>query len=92
VANYLVTYDLVGQETSPKYKRVIAEIEKLDDHLEVQRSVWLVKSSRSAKELREALWAHMERSDRLFVIRITRGSAWKNVLPGNPRLKKFFAG
>ncbi len=88
---YLVAYDLVGDETPREYERLIDEIKKLDDYVEVQRSVWLIKTSHSAKEVRELLWSYMDRNDRLMVIRIVRGSAWRNALSGNPPLKKFLA-
>lgn len=91
VPNYLVAYDLVGDEQPSEYDRLIEAIKSLDDHVAVQRSVWLVRSSRSAKEIREFLWKYMDRDDRLFVIRIVRGSAWKNALSGNTNLKDFFA-
>jgi hypothetical protein len=91
VPKYLVTYDLVGDETTREYERLIAEIEGLDDFVEVQRSVWLVKTNNSAKEVRELLRSYMDRDDRLLIIRIARGSAWRNVLSGNGALKKFLA-
>lgn len=88
---YLVTYDLVGDETAREYERLIAEIEALDDFVEVQRSVWLVRTNNSAKEVRELLRSYMDRDDRLLIIRIARGSAWRNVLSGNAALKNFLS-
>ena len=92
MSKYLVTYDLVGDEASREYERLIAEIETLDDYVKVQRSVWLVKTDYSAKQIRELLRGYMDGDDRLMVIRIVRGSAWRNSLSGNPRLKEFLAG
>jgi CRISPR-associated endonuclease Cas2 len=88
---FLVTYDLVDNEASSEYKRLEEAIKGYEASVKVQRSVWLVKAGSSAKELREELWRYMDRNDRLLVIRIARGSAWKNALSGNPEVKAFFA-
>lgn len=82
---------LVDNEASSEYQRLEEAIKGYEASVKVQRSVWLVKAGSSAKELREDLWRYMDRNDRLLVIRIARGSAWRNALSGNPELKAFFA-
>jgi hypothetical protein len=90
MAKYLVIYDLVGSsETSQDYKRLIDKIQTYDDWGNIQRSAWMVKSSKSAPEVRDELFAYMDSNDRLFVLELTGVSAWENVLCKIDWIKQF---
>jgi hypothetical protein len=76
MAKYLVTYDLVGtDETSDDYERLIEKIKTYGDPGRIQKSVWLIKSDKSAAEIRAELWEYMDSNDRLAVILITGTSS-----------------
>jgi len=90
MAKYLVTYDLVGtSETSADYERLIDKIKSYPNWGKIQKSVWLVKSSKSAATVRDELLNYMDSNDRLFVINVTGTAAWRNVLCTTEWLKSF---
>ena len=78
-----------SDETSADYADLITEIETYSDYIKVQKSVYLVESSYSAKEIRDQLEEHVDANDRLLVIGITQTAAWKNPICTNSRLKTF---
>lgn len=81
MANYLVTYDLVGTtESSEDYRRLIAHIKSYSNWAKVQLSTWIVQSTGSASDVHAGCWAHMDPNDRLFVIATKREAAWQNAL------------
>lgn len=87
---YLVTYDLVGtSETSDDYKRLIAQIKTYAKWGKVQRSVWLVRSEKSAAEIRDELGNFIDSDDRLFVISVRGTAAWRKVICDTEWLKNF---
>ncbi len=93
MAKFLITYDLVGTtETSKDYKRLIEKIEAHPDWVKVQKSVWVVRSSKSARAIRDNLWAAMDGDDRLLVIKVSSGAAWKNPLCETQPLKDLLSG
>jgi hypothetical protein len=91
MANFLVTYDLVGTDvTSENYEKLIRRIKSYESAKEVQRSVWVLKSSTQAADIRDRIKERMHSKDRLWVITLGRGSAWTgNQLCANDWLKSF---
>lgn len=90
MAKYLVTYDLVGtSETSQDYKRLIEKIKTYADWGKIQKSVWMVKSTKDASEIRDELFACMDSNDRLFILELTGVSAWENALCDTSWIKQF---
>lgn len=90
MAKYLVTYDLVGtDETSEDYEKLIKRIKRFPSYRKIQKSVWLIKTGKKAKEVRDILLRLMDDNDRLYVTRISGGSAWHKVICGTTRLKAF---
>lgn len=49
---------------------------------------WIIKSSKSALEIRDYLSKYIDYKDSLIVIKTERDSAWKNVLASSKWLKK----
>jgi len=89
---YLVTYDLVGtDETSADYKRLIERLKKYPNWGKAQKSVWLIRSGDDATAIRNELGRYMDGNDRLLVIRVTNGSAWKNLMCTNDWMQSFMA-
>jgi hypothetical protein len=78
---YLVSYDLrtPGKEYAPLH----ACLKSYPAHAKPLESVWLIGTSLSAEQLREAVCSHMDANDRLLVLNIAAFEvAWLNLLPG----------
>jgi CRISPR associated protein Cas2 len=90
MTKFLVTYDLVGtSETSDEYKRLIEKIKSYGTWGKVQKSVWLLKSSKSSASVRDDLLKAMDSDDRLLVIQVTGTAAWQNQICDNQWLLDF---
>lgn len=70
MAVYLVAYDLVDKTDIGRYRRVGEAIEALGDSREVQRSVWLVVSDQSVRDIFDVLRGddYVRGDDRLLVM------------------------
>lgn len=87
---YLVTYDLVGtDETSADYQRLIERIKAYGTYGKAQKSVWLIRSSATATEVRDNLVQDMDADDRLLVVRVESGAAWRNLICNNQWMLDF---
>ena len=72
-----VTYDLRGNESSADYERLIKEIEAYSEVLHPLYSVWLLRTSWTAEQVRDDLVPHIDSGDRLLVWNVTgRDAAW----------------
>lgn len=92
MAKYLVTYDLVGtNEGSADYHRLIEAIETYLDWGRVQKSVWLIKSTRTAPEIFNHLGSFMDSNDRLFVVQLMSEAAWHNEMCTREWIDNYFA-
>lgn len=90
MARYLITYDLVGtSETSQDYTRLIEAIQSYGTWGKIQKSVFAVRTGKSAKEIFDHLWAYMDSNDRLFIIEVTGHSRWINELCERKWLEDF---
>lgn len=74
---YLISYDLTGPVRD--YEKLIAHLETYPEHSHVLKSTWLVVSSKSAKELRDVMEKYIDSDDKLLVIRVTKGAAWRRL-------------
>lgn len=84
----LISYDLVGtNESSQDYEDLIAAIEAYGTYANVNRSVWIVRTSKTASQVLDDLWKHMDGNDRLFVIRVYREASWINTICTSKWLK-----
>jgi hypothetical protein len=81
MGKYLIAYDLDGpNETSESYRKLIERIEEYPSAKEVQRSVWVLKSDGSYKQVRDHLWELMDADDRLLVVSLDGGGAFEGDL------------
>ena len=85
MACYIVSYDLVNQRD---YDDLIDAIKSYGTWAHIHESVWAVVSEKTASEIRDDLWQHMDADDRLFVLRSGTAAAWRNVICKNEWLKK----
>jgi hypothetical protein len=91
VTRFLVTYDLVGtSETSQDYHRLIEKIKSYSSWGKVQKSVWLIKTSRSSEQVFQDLSAHMDSDDRLFIVEVNPNAWWINEICERKWLREFF--
>jgi hypothetical protein len=90
MAKYLVTYDLVGtEEASEDYRRLIAELKGYEKCIKLQKSVWAIDTVFDSGEVRDQLREHMDDDDRLLVVPIRRGAAWRRLICGTDAYKEF---
>lgn len=72
---YLIGYDL--NRPGKNYDDLIKAIKSLSgtwwNHLD---STWIVKTSTTAEQIRNSLRAHMDGSDELLVVLLSREAAW----------------
>jgi predicted transcriptional regulator len=68
---------------------LIEKIKTYPNWGKVQKSVWLIKSSKSASEARDELDAYMDSNDRIFVIKVTGTAAWRKTICTTDWLKDF---
>jgi hypothetical protein len=90
MAKYLITYDLVGtNETSADYGRLIEKIKSYPLWGKVQKSVWVVKSEKTASTVFDELDEHLDSNDRLFVVKLEVQAKWKGSICDSDWLKEF---
>ena len=68
---YLISYDLSIPEASEDYRRLIKRIQSYPDYATPLKSVWLIKSSETVLQVRDALKLILDENDRLLVIDVT---------------------
>ena len=76
---YLVSYDLVGNETITDYKKLIEMIKTSTYWAKPLKSVWLIKTTLSAAEIRNKLKTVTDNNDKILVIEITNNWASYNL-------------
>ena len=80
---YIITYYLRDQRN---YQDLYDTI-KTYTHAHILESVWAVRSTRSASEIRAHLAGCIDNDDGIFVIRSGGEAAWRNVLCSHQWLK-----
>ncbi|MFV5263841.1 hypothetical protein ACMUMS_09780 [Acinetobacter courvalinii] len=74
--SYMIGYDL--NKSGKDYDGLINKIKDIADnwwhHLD---STWIIKSSKSAKEIRDLLSPYIDQDDELLVAGLTGEGAWK---------------
>jgi hypothetical protein len=89
VQSILITYDLVGtDEDSDDYAELIRHIRTgYSNWAKIALSTWVVRTTKTAVQVRDACEAHMDSNDRLFVAVLTGVAAWRNTICSNRWLK-----
>lgn len=76
--NLFISYDLIGPNRD--YDAVHKAIKSLKVYAQVHESFWYVKSSKSAQEIFDIVFAACDDNDKVFVIDVTNKSAvWENL-------------
>lgn len=75
MATYMIGYDLnaPGKDYEPLWKA----IKKQGEWWHCLDSTWLVVSTKTAKQIRDALGAHIDGNDELLVVELTGVGAWQ---------------
>lgn len=84
---YIISYDLLKEMDSTWYTELIKQIKSLWSWAKICESLWAVKSSKKASEIRDYLKKYMDNNDRLFVIKSWWEAARSNVICTSERLK-----
>ncbi len=72
---HLISYDLI--RPGKDYTHLIAHLKRYSTWARPLESVWLIKSSLTAEQVRNAVRAHMDANDKILVIDVTkRAAAW----------------
>ncbi len=75
---FLISYDLIRPHKD--YANLIAHLKSYTLWAHPLESVWLVKSTSTAAQVRNAAQAHIDSNDKLFVVDVTsRAAAWVNL-------------
>lgn len=74
----LVTYDLMTP--GKDYDRLWSYLESQSDWAKPVRSVYLIKTTQSAKSFRDSLNGYIDRNDKIIVINVTDdAAAWNHL-------------
>jgi virulence-associated protein VapD len=80
MAFYVVTYDLKKKAES-EYQDLWDELDSMDS-IKTQKSVYLVSSARTQKEVLEALRPHIQEDDFVMVVTFSRKPSYTKALKG----------
>ena len=76
--NLHVSYDLYNP--GQNYERVIDAIKALGSWAKIHKSFWYVKSTLTAAQAVERVWAVMDRNDTVYIVDATNNqAAWQNI-------------
>ena len=84
---YIITYDL-NRGTKNEYSKLIDAIKGYENWAKITESCWAIKTSFSAKYIRDDLKFYLDEQDRIYVGRLGKEAAWSNVMCTNDWLKK----
>lgn len=65
MATYLITYDL--NRTGQNYPGLFTAIKGLGSNIHPLKSVWFVRSTKTAGQIRDVLKKHIDSNDQIFV-------------------------
>lgn len=75
MATYIVTYDLHQQ--GQNYDCIHKKLKDYGTHWHVQGSVWIIKTTQSAVEVRDHLAPCLDSNDKLIVAKLSGEAAWR---------------
>ncbi len=85
---FTISYDL--DKPGQNYEFLIARLRQLGA-VRILYSMWVLKSSMSAVEIRDDLQRAIDSNDRLIVAGLTGEAAWVNLMIGNDSVKQSIA-
>ena len=76
MASYLLSYDLMKEQTSADYVPLWNELKRLGAQ-KTQYSVWLINASNTAREIHDHFKKLLDTNDRLWVNEVVRNHYYK---------------
>lgn len=70
----IVAYDLMKE--GQNYECLYKKLQAYDTHWHMQRSVWIIVTGKSSKEIRNELSPCLDQNDKLFVGKLSGEAAW----------------
>lgn len=83
---YIVAYDL--SVPGQKYECLRKKLEGYGTYWHLQQSVWIIRTSSSAPEVRDALLSCLDQNDKLLVAGLNGEAAWYGYSDQNSRWLK----
>jgi len=77
MAYYIVSYDLLGIDSSKPYEPLEGYL-RGQSAIKIQRNLWAISSDKSAAEIHEGILGHMPNENRLLVSALTDKSRVTN--------------
>lgn len=69
---FLISYDLGSSETYDDYKMLIQYIKSYSTWAKPLQSVWLVKTTKTASQVRDEIKTKIDSNDKVLVVDITK--------------------
>lgn len=70
---YLISYDLGLPETQASYAQLTAYIKSFSHWAKPLQSVWFVKTTKTAGQIRDEIKTSLDSNDKVIVIKVTPG-------------------
>tara|TARA_A100001391_G_scaffold136353_1_gene95003 strand:+ start:22382 stop:22657 length:276 start_codon:yes stop_codon:yes gene_type:complete len=71
---FIVTYDLI--KSGQNYACITKKLKSYPTHWHMQGSVWIIRTSETAKQIRDGLKSCLDSNDKLFVAALSGEAAW----------------
>ena len=81
MTSYLLSYDLMKEESSAAYQPLWDELKRLGAQ-KTQYSLWLVSANKTAKEVHDHFRQLLDKNDRLWVAELVRNHNRSNTIAG----------
>jgi hypothetical protein len=85
MATFIISYDLRKERD---YEELYKAIRSFETYARITDSTWAVVTTETTVQVRAFLKKHLDKDDRLFIIKSGVGAAWSNVKCKNEWLKK----
>lgn len=76
MSSFLISYDLIANKD---YAELYEAIKSYSSFAHILESVWIIKSTDSAVNIRDNLKSYIDSDDKLFVAKLDGESAWINL-------------
>lgn len=84
---YLIIYDL--KQPGMDYKSLYQAIKSFGTWGKITESTWAIVTNLSPNQIYDFLVKHIDRNDRLFIIKSGRNAIWMNAIADKEWLKKY---
>lgn len=74
---YLVSYDLIGPDRD--YEAIKEKLRSYSPRAKPLESVWIIKTDKSAEEIRDDLKTAVDSNDKLLVVKLSGNWATRNI-------------